>query len=353
MRLLIADRFGKVIDELMADIESASWILCGIGKLRFNLATSDEKCRPDLLAFGNRVWVEFDNGLPPWAGVIDTPRSWSSGTVTVTAYTIEHLLRYRITDRGRYFSTAPVGAIFAALLQECEAEEPLNIKVGQCWYGGVLHSPAYHFKSLWWILSESLTKMERCEFEFVPMLRGGAISWTARLAEVVGEDRSAQFALVDGVNLEAGAAVDEQGDIVNVAVAVGAGTTWGSDRPISAVEDTESRGRYGLRAVAEQYGSVSQVETLERHARRRLLADAKPRLRFQVSALDTEPARFGAYRVGDILRCELSALWGWRGRVRVLAREYHPRSGTCSLVIEEYRPERALWVRQDLDVSEE
>jgi len=197
MRLWIADRFGVVRDEVVAHVESVSWILNGIGRLRFTLAQSDVKATPDNLQFGNRVLVRFANGLPDWAGVILPPRRWSAaGTVEVTAYTIEQLLQYRLTDRGRYFNEVPAGAIFAAILTEAQYAEPLNITVRNVWYGGLAHSPAYHYKSAWWIISESIKRMEVCDVRFAPALEGGRVVWYAGLQERIGRDLSSAVAIV-------------------------------------------------------------------------------------------------------------------------------------------------------------
>lgn len=351
MRLLVADRFGGVWDELVADIASASWILNDTGRLVFTVSQHDAKATPENLAFGNRVLVQFANGLPDWAGVILPPRRWSvaAGTVEITAYTIERLLEFRRTDRGRYFREVPAGAVFAAILREAQYTEPLNITVRNVWYGGLAHSPAYHYKSAWWILSESLRRMEVCDVRFTPALENGRIVWYADFLERVGRDLSSAVAIVQGRNLVGNTVVEEQGNIVNEVTAIGVGTTWGPDRAIVSARDEASIAQFGLFQDVVQPSGVSESATLERHARRRLQESAWPRLRFQVEVMDAEPGRFRDYDVGDVITLDIpGALWGYRGCARVLAREYRPASNTCELVVEEEPKAPLISIRQDI-----
>lgn len=351
MRIWIANKLGIVYEEVTAHVESLSWVLNGIGHLRFTLSQRDTKMTPDNLAFGNRIFVRFANGLPDWAGVILPPRRWSAsaGTVEVTAYTIEHLLQYRLTDRGRYFREVSAGAIFAAIINEMQYAELLNIIVNRVWYGGLTHSPAYHYKSAWWIISESLRRMETCDVRFTPALEGGRILWYADLQERIGRNLSSAIAIVQGRNLVNDTIVEEQGNIVNEVSAIGVGTTWGPDRAIVTARNEVSIAQYGLFQDAINPPGVVEPITLERHARRRLQEYSHPRLRFQIEVADVEPGRFLDYDVGDTIMLEVpSARWGYRGKVRVLAREYRPANNTCGLVVEEEPEVPFITIRQDV-----
>lgn len=355
MRLLVADRFGLVRDELIANVTSVSWILNGIGRLQFTLSQRDAKVTQDNLAFGNRVLVRFANGLPEWGGVILPPRRWSTatGTVEVTAYTIERLLDSRFTDRGRYFREDSVGTIFSAVLRETQYIEPLGITVRSVWQGGSPHSPSYHYKSVWWIISESLRRMENCDVLFVPALERGRIVWYADLHERVGRDASNAVAIAQGSNLVGDTVVEEQGNIVNEVAAIGAGTTWGSDRAIVVGRDEASIARYGLFQDAIQPPGVVEPATLEKHARQWIQENSRPRLRFQVEVADASPGGFRDYGVGDTVMLEIpGARWGYRNRVRVLAREYQAVDGVCALVVEEETEPPAVVIRQDIQESD-
>lgn len=69
-RLLVADLTGTVLTELKPRLEKVSWVENDVGQMTFALAKTDPKLQERYLRFGNRVLVEFDNGLPPWGGVI-------------------------------------------------------------------------------------------------------------------------------------------------------------------------------------------------------------------------------------------------------------------------------------------
>jgi len=347
-RVLIADRFGVVRDEVQPHVESVSWILNGIGTAKMTFSTSDKKATQDNLSVSNRVWIEFDDGLPVWAGIIDLPRSWADGTISITAYTIEHLLQYRVSDRSSYFDNAPVGAILVRMLQEMEARQTESVRIGDVWLGGMGHYPVYHYKSLWDII-RSIRKLESCDVVFQPQLESGRISWLAHLKERWGADRSASVMLAEGYNISE-ISYEEQGPLYNYIVAAGAGTTWTNERIIIAAEDTESRQRYGLRERMDVYSDVSLAPTLEKHARNRLLQSAWPLRRFGLTVVDAEPGKFSAYDVGDIVRLIAPGVgWGYDGAVRIIAREFAPATGVCKLAVDEWR-EGEVFIR---DLREE
>ena len=344
VRVLVADRSGAVRDELFADVEAA-WVLNGIGRAKIAIAASDPKATPENLQPSNRVLIRFENGLPDWGGVIDLPRRWEGGVIAVNAYTIEHILQYRLTDRSTTFGGAPVGAIFARVLREMEAVQSEGIVLGDVWMGGLPHYPRYHYKSVFDVL-ESIHRMEQCDVVFQPMLEDGRITFLAQLQERWGEDKSNQHWLVEGANVSE-LSFEEQGPLCNSVVAAGAGTTWTDERLVVRADDRESVQRYGLREQLDVYADVSRQGTLEMHARARLL-QAWPALRFGLTVADADPARFGDYDVGDILVLEAPyARWGYRGKVRVIGREWNSDNGVCRLAVDEWREYQQIFIRSE------
>lgn len=343
MRTLIADQFGVVRDELTIDLASVSWVLNGIGRVQFRIAASDAKATPENLQPSNRVLIQFANGLPDWGGVIDLPRVWDNGIMTVNAYSIEHLLQYRLTDRSTAFDGAPAGAILARVLQEMNATQPEGITLGQIWLGGQAHHPRYNYKNIWQIV-DSIHGMEKCDIVFRPVFSGGRITFIANLLERWGEDKSDRYALVEGANISS-IRYEEQGPLCNAVVAAGAGTTW-TDRQVVRAEDNISIQRYGLRERLDVYADVTYTSTLEMHARNRL-AQAYPLRRFGLEVVDAEPARFSAYDVGDILLLQVSSAgWGYSGKVRVVGREFRG-DGRCILAVDEWGPEQVIFIRDE------
>ncbi len=336
MRVQIGDRFGKIIAELLPDVAPLSWILNDIGKTALTLARTDAQATAENLQVGNRVYIDFENGLPPWGGVLDLPRCWSAGTVSVTCYDITQLLKYRCTEKNDSFYGRPVGVIFQELLQREEAQDPLGIVLGAVWLGGHPHWPRYHYKSLWYVLDYSLRRMEKCDFQFTPYVENGYIKFRADLFQAAGADKTAAVALAEGANIEP-LIMEEQGAVLNSYFAVAEGATWGAERLVVAARARESIAKYGLREMGQVQPGVSVQATLEMHARNRLDENHEPHKIFSLAATNNEPGLFAAYNLGDSVSCVLPTLGfgGYDGPVRILAREYNPASGKCELVIEE------------------
>jgi len=355
MRALIGDRFGKVLTEVVADVGPVAWILDGVGKTAISLATADAKATEEYLRIGNRVYLEFDNGLPAWGGVLEMPRTWRDGVVTTACAGIEQLLEYRCTGKNDAFYERPAGAIFRDLLRREEDQDPLGITIGELWMGGHPHWPRYHYKSLWYVLDYSLRRMELCDFRFVPTLDDGYIRFRAEFYQVAGEDKSATLALIEGRNTAAGLSMTEQGAVVNVHYAASEGSTWGSERLVVAARDTESVAKYGIRETGKVYSGVSVQSTLEMHARDVLNTNSQPRRIFSFEVTNHTPALFADYDLGDVVSCVLPSFGfgGFDGTVRILAREFNPATGVCKLVVEEPHAVEPWIYQEDAEGAEE
>lgn len=355
MRVEIGDRFGRILTEVVADVDPVAWILNGIGKTAISLPISDEKATEENLRIGNRVYLEMDKGLPAWGGVLDLPRTWGGGVVKTTCYGIEHLMKYRSTGKNDAFYERPAGYVWQELLRREEAQDPLGITMGEIWMGGRPHWPRYHYKSLWYVIDYSLRRMERCDFRFIPYIDNGHILFRAEFYQVAGEDKSGKLSLIEGSNIAADLRMQEQGAVVNQHFAVGEGSTWGVERLVVAARATESIAKYGVRETGTIYPGVSVESTLEMHARNVLDTNNQPRRIFSLAATNNEPAMYKDYGLGDTVGCVLPSFdfGGFDGTVRVLAREYDPDTGSCRLVVEEPQPVEP-WVYQvETEVVEE
>ena len=334
MRILAGDRNGRIRGELVADVAGVAWKLNAYGQARFTLATADATAQEDLLQFGNRIVIQFENGLPDWGGVIDTPRKWKSGTIEVVAYSAEYLLGWRVTSRGRYFQSRPAGAIFKALLTEAR---PIGISLGNVWMGGTLHSPEYHYRELYDIVKNSLTdRIESADWDVRPTIVNGQILFSANYYEQKGTDHGRRVRLLEGVNAVQ-SDLAEQGTIANEVFLAGAGSGWSDNNRIYATaSDADSQGLYGLRQAGEIRVDIKEQDTLDANAALALATSKGPRTVVSVDAMDLPPGRFRQYDVGDVVWLELyeNGFDGYEAPVRVLAREYLPESNTCSLVIE-------------------
>lgn len=334
-RFLVGDRTGKIIAELEPDVGPVSWRLNDIGRCQFAIARNNSKATETNLRYGNRILLEFDNGLPVWGGIIDTPRVWENDIITCNAYSGEYVLTFRQTDRGRYFNGATVGDIFQAVIGETNEQLTLGLNLGQVWTGGDTHSPDYHFANLYNIVQDSIcTRLSNADFDVTASEVEGKIIFTANLHQRKGADKN-NVALMEGHNLTANARLNEQGTIVNWWDLAGAGDGWGDDRMVSNTEDLPSQRIYGLRQAATIYSDVSIQSTLDAHATNALAESKDPHKMIEIEALNIAPAGFSVYGVGDSVRVVLPS-YGFGGTdttVRILAREYNPASGTCGLVV--------------------
>lgn len=336
VQLLVGNRLGRIIGELRVTFAEVAWRLNTIGRMVFVISKNDDKATEDYLRYGNRVLLRFssDLGLPNWGGLIDPPRGWNEDSIRVTCYGIEWLLQYRRTGMTKNFYGVPVGNIFFDVINQANFEESLGVTFGHVWMGGSPHFPRYHAKNLWWIVTKSLIAMENCDVRFQGYKSGGEILFRAEMYQRLGDARNGAFK--QGKNV-AGAEFVEQGPIINEVLEIGAGTTWGPERPSSRAINEDSRATYGLRQKATIHGGVTVPATLDRHANTHIEEWSESRTNLALSVVNKDPAPFSLYREGDVVRCVLPdyGFLGYDQNVRVLARDYSTQDERCALVVQE------------------
>lgn len=142
--------------------------------------------------------------------------------------------------------------------------------------------------------------------------------------------------LLEGQNISS-VELLEQGPIINSWDIVGKGDGWADNRPMAHAEDAGSISAYGLREGSEIHADTSVQATIDRIAASRLAETSQPRHVINPDVVSLPPAEFGAYHIGDSLRCILYSygFGGYDGMIRVLTREYNWSTGACSLVVAE------------------
>lgn len=337
-RFLVGNVAGRIIAELTPEIDPISWRLSDVGQVRFSLAKSDPKATADNLRFGNRVLIEFDNGLPNWGGIIDPPRDWSDGRITCVAYSGEYIFGTRMTGKNRTFDSATVGDIFQKLIEEANAVADMGIELGTVQVGGVGYTVDYHFEDLLSIFRKYLTDaLSDADFYVGALENNGVIVFTANLYDRRGADKL-NYALMEGRNIDV-AKYSEQGKIVNVWDVAGNGNDWGDDRAVGHAYDASSIGAYGYRQDSAIDNNLSVVEQLDAVAEGALGQSKDPHNMISLQAMNLAPATFGDYDVGDWLRLIAYSV-GFSGldtTVRIIGRAFNPGSGTCELVVREER----------------
>lgn len=340
VQVLLADKNGRIVAEVEPLVGPVSWRRNNVGKVILTESRRSPKLNEGFWEFGNRVLIQFDNGLPAWGGVIDLPRTWEPDVVPINVYSAEHLLNSRQTVKSRVFTQATVGNILIALLTEANALSYTGIDIGEVWSGGALYNEEYHFNPLLKVIYDRLVgRLSTADFFITAREEAGYIRFTANLLERRGLDKPG-IALLEGHN-----AVDvrlmEQGTIINSwdvagADTRGAGSGWGNSRLTTHSDDAASMSRYGLRESSQIRNDSKDIATLMSETDILLQSSLTPKTSLACGALNVAPATFGDYDLGDTMTAEFPtfAFGGFAGMVQINGREFDPQSGVCKLEVE-------------------
>lgn len=335
MNIIVGDAAGVILGEINMFVEQIVWRSNDVGQAVGNLPLVDVDRYQSLLRFGNTILFQFDNGLPDWGGVIDTPRSWQPGTFQINAYSGEHLLRMRVTGKNEIYRQYTAGDLFRSTILEANARAFTGLEVAVPWYGGDTHDADYHYRPLLEVAQELVEDLSSADFYVTAAEAGGLIQFTARFESRRGSDLYG-VSLVDGRNIT-NPTMDEQGPIVNHRYTVGAGTSWYTGRYVAENYDAVSENLYRRREGSEIQSRISSPSMLDSIGEQRLSETKAPSTSVTLAAINQPPALFADYDVGDSLPVDVPR-YGFTGlttRVRVLGREYMPGAEVCNLLIEE------------------
>ena len=333
-RISIYDKSGQWLTEVNATFNRV-YKLNEFGMGTFTLSTDDDKCREDYLQFGNYIYAEHDK-LPSWGGMIDTPRQWGHGKVTITAYSGEYILTTRITKRNTTLS-GQWGTIFQELIETTIDAPNLNIiKIGSIFGGGKSTKQNYRFESLY-EASKKLAKESGQDFDILPVIDdNGRLFFEANWYERKGMQKT--FTLYEDHNIELSERLlVEQGRIANQLRVHGEGATQDT-KPNQRVTDIESIGKYGARYLFLN----ARGDDVEASADSLLIEYANPRKTYDINAIDKGDT-FYHCRVGDILPVSCYSVgfsgsgFGTAADVRILQMNYNDEKNTLKLVADEVR----------------
>lgn len=327
-RVRIFDRTGTPLAEFRAAV-SRSWTVGGEARAEFNYPTrKTDIVNEDVLQFSNWLLVE-NSVLPPWVGVIDLPRQWSTRAVTVSAYSPERVFAWRIGPDEKILS-ASAGSIFEGLVNRVNLAERTVIRVGSIWRGGTQRQMTLNPQKLSEYLQE-IHERSGEEYEFTPNVApDGRLFVTANWVPVLGADTGVLLHEGrGGGNVEAvGRVLVEDGPIVNSVLAFGDGETWQS-KPNVKVTDALSVGRFGLREDSIEYSGVISETTLAENANEHIRQFRISAKTFSLNALNVGDT-FRYIRLGNIFNVSLQNFGfrggevGYTGRVRVIGMGYNP-----------------------------
>jgi hypothetical protein len=327
---------GKILGEVTPNISECSWRINEVGQVNFTLPINSRFLTNEFVKYGNTFLVIFSNGLPNWGGIIDPPGIWDKSTVSLTAYSAEILLSFRLTSAARYFAGANAGYIFRKVIEEANAVRDTGILVLSPSYSVGSHYPEYHYMDLLKLAKESLTtKLSSSEFQIVASEENGYIRFDGEIDSRIGTERRG-IALVDGRNIT-DVNYEEQGPIINNSTVVGAGNTWGDSRPKATVTNDLSQYEYRLRESSVIQSDTTIISTLKASAENLSRKYSQPRRVANVTLIDAPPAHFGSYALGDTILTQLpnSGIGGFNGLMRIKSRSINPSTNTCTAILEE------------------
>lgn len=271
--ITLCDQSGVPLGQPVDAAYEWETIINVVGGLQFDLSTLDPACREDWIRYGNLVIVEHET-LPAWGGVIDTPREWGRGSVTVRAYSGEHLLSYRYPQAvGQTLNGTP-GAIFRQIIQMAVSSAWLPIEIGEIYEGGTIRPETLEDDLLTEV--QRLAEATGCEFEFVPVLRNGRLVFVANWYDRMGNESAEPVEVIEGQDMQlSDRPYSEQGTIVNDLLGYGDGATWASRAKVRK-EDGASASRYGVRQGMKGYDGSSMIGTLTENVEQELKRRAEP-----------------------------------------------------------------------------
>lgn len=285
MRATIHDRKGKPITPISTELE-CSWLLSSEGKCSFTFALTDPKARQLILNAGNLIHIEFENLPFSWGGVIDGDEDWNDdGTITLSAWSGEHLLRFRRTPVDQEFSAPSAGDMLVTLLTIANSPEDLLIREGNIYRGGGASQDTWDGKPVYDHV-ESVAENAEVEWNIEPAIdENGFLFFKLNAYELRGV--TSNLVLKEGHNIRKRSRPlrVRTGDVVNDLLGLGEASTSSRLKYYAPIH-TGSRSLYGLRQGTEDFEGVVEPSTLARNTNASLNVKARPKRTHQIEALN-------------------------------------------------------------------
>lgn len=319
---------GKPLADVRASV-TRSWLLKDIGEAVFSIAISDPKCKEEYLQYGNLILVQHET-LPPWVGMIDTPRIWGRGNVEVHAYEPSLLLKYRYPPANYKFTGTP-SEKFEMLIDEANAQYPTLISHQVVTVDGESTEEIYSASVYEHI--NGLCEKYDAEWKTYPMLTDtGVLSIGIDFIPRVGITTDAE--LLQGKNVLYGdIPLEENGELINSIEAM----TNAPDAGDTAVTYTEPM-PYGFRALRKVFSDVN-ADFLPTVAENYVKKSKTPLISTPLTVVD----RFNLFSkigIGNIMKYSFGSV-GFNGgrlgssrQVRVSGYRFVESSDICELFTE-------------------
>lgn len=303
-RIRFYNRSGIPIEEITAST-TREWLLNDFGECSFVFPKRSSKLIREVVEYGNRIFVT-NPYTKPWAGVIDTPRTWTRKGLRVTAYSGEFAMGF-YEDQAIDYTTnlirTPVkligtaGSIYSQIINYANQMEDSLVRVGSIYGDGIDREQTLKGDFLTNI--REVSKRAGNDFEIVPEEQSNntllfRANWYSRKGQTL------DVTLEQGVNIQVKDEILlEQGVIRNTVMGVGAGSTDGSR--VGAIRaDRLSQMRFGMRQASASYATVKEVATLISNTEVFLRANRYPRSTAMVTCVDTNT--FREINEGDVTK---------------------------------------------------
>jgi hypothetical protein len=332
-RIQLFNHFGTKVAELKANADR-TWKLSDYGRCIFEIPIIHPKCKEEYLQFGNFVYIEHSK-LPPWGGVIDTPREWNRNTVAITAYSSEYIFKFRRSVSIQTLRLDP-SAIFSQIVDSANSEGDTRIQKNSIVSGGEVVKWELNILKYYDEVKRLASETEN-EFHLIPQVTGGQIWFLADWSDHIGVVRNYQ--LKEGLNIEAtNNVIVEDGTIVNDMLGIGYGLTQESKKN-HVITDEDSHGKYGLRQDSKTF-QQDEYSSIEAGTQAALNESKNPSKTFGLSALD-KGETWRNIDIGDTLALRMAYSGfmdngiGMETDVRITGMTYVESDNKLELVCEE------------------
>lgn len=262
-------------------------VLMGIGDASFMMRLDNAKCTQANIRHYNIIEICEDDATPRWVGVI-VDKKIALNTVTISCYSLFHVLARRLTDADEAFNDT-ADDIVSALLSNTNSEENTHISAGT-----IDDTTAVQVTFNRASIFEALNKLAKTT--------GGQFRLNADrtldFSQNIGSDLSAtvifqyQLALIAGANILSFNVQDFGQNITSKSYGV-------SDALTSAQEDSALRTDYGLLESYEDFREINDQTSLDQAtANSNNASELSPEISLLPSVADN-------FEVGDLVRVKL------------------------------------------------
>lgn len=315
IRMTLCNLSGQALTELDGYLDDVAWRLNGVGATNLSILYNAPK-----MQIGQRAVVEFANGLPMFAGVIDYPLQRRADALGIRVNSGEHLLSFPRTA-ANYSVSGTRGGIMSAVLNAANSSHPTGLALGSAASYGESLSRVYSREMLLDIANELADTQD---YAVIPRFDGAQLVMELHWYQQRGIDRRELVLLTPDTN---SIRADVQGPIRNYIIAVG-------DDITASASDAASILDHGRREHVIYFSDVDDEDVLQDLANQYLSKWSRGGHRLTLSALSPSDA----YDVGDIVSLEAymdKGVWALDIPVRIIARSWAPNSA-CTLEVEEW-----------------